>query len=38
MRTAKEILINGFAVSHNKNIKPDHQFEFIINDKFKLLE
>lgn len=38
MQTAKEILINAFAVSSKKNIKHDHQFEFIIDDKFKLLE
>lgn len=38
MKTAKEILINAFAVSSKKNIKHDNQFEFIINDKFKLLE
>lgn len=40
MKTAKEILINAFAVSpfQKKNIKTNNQFEFIINDNFKLLE
>jgi len=38
MQTAKEILINAFAVSAKNNLKHVHQFEFIINHKLKLLE
>jgi hypothetical protein len=38
MRTAKEILLNACAVSGLKNIKHNHQFEFIINEKLKLLK
>jgi hypothetical protein len=38
MLHAKEILINAFSVSFKKHIKHNHQFEFIINEKLKMLQ